>query len=419
MSLLDRQSDREAIDLQRWPDLAPPTPAPVRSAIARMILRQVAARAGIRVNLADGRAYGPLNGPAMTVRDPRAFFARLGKDGKIGFGESYMAREWEADALIDVLVALARNPRSLIPRSLQFFRRWYESRRPGYEENDRAGSARNISRHYDLSNGLFATFLDETMTYSSALFSNDSASLAQAQANKIERLLDVAGVCAGSRVLEVGTGWGELALRAARRGARVTSVTLSREQASLARQRIADAGLGERVDIRVEDYRDVTGLYDAVVSVEMIEAVGERWWPTYFSTLERRLAPGGRIGLQSILMGHESLEATKRSWTWIHKYIFPGGIIPSEQAIRDTVRAHTDLTQIDQVNFGASYATTLRLWREQFLRSLRDVADLGFDTTFCRMWEFYLAYCESGFQSGYLDVAQYVFARGSGDEATS
>jgi cyclopropane-fatty-acyl-phospholipid synthase len=349
----------------------------------------------------------------MTLRDPDAFFARLGADGKIGFGESYMAREWESSELIDVLVALARNPRSLIPRPFQILRHWYESRRPGHEENDREGAARNISRHYDLSNELFATFLDETMSYSSALFPREGVPLEEAQEYKIDRLLDAANVRSGSRVLEVGTGWGELALRAARRGARVTSVTISREQATLARQRVTEAGLDGLVDIRIEDYRDVTGLYDAVVSVEMIEAVGERWWPTYFSALERRLAPGGRIGLQSILMSHESLEATKHSWTWIHKYIFPGGIIPSERAIQETVRAHTDLVPVDSVHFGESYATTLRLWRQHFLHSLQDVANLGFDTTFCRMWEFYLAYCESGFQSGYLDVAQFVFAKGT------
>jgi cyclopropane-fatty-acyl-phospholipid synthase len=273
------------------------------------------------------------------------------------------------------------------------------------------GARRNIARHYDLSNDLFSTFLDESMSYSSALFSDEQLSLEDAQAQKIERLLDVTGVRRGTRVLEVGTGWGELARRAASRGAHVTSLTLSLEQATLARQRIADAGLSGLVDIRVEDYRDVEGTFDAIVSVEMIEAVGERWWPTYFSVLDRCLADGGRIGLQSILMAHDRLEATKSSWTWIHKYIFPGGIIPSEHAIRQTIADHTDLEIVDQLHFGDSYATTLRLWRERFLAADNDVAQFGFDAPFRRMWEFYLAYSESGFRSGYLDVAQFVMAK--------
>jgi cyclopropane-fatty-acyl-phospholipid synthase len=367
--------------------------------------------AGIRVDVPDGRHFGPTQGPTMTVLDLRSFLARIGRGGKIGFGESYMAHEWESSELVDVLEALARRAETLIPRPLQRIRRWYEARRPRTEDNDRMGARRNIARHYDLSNDLFSTFLDESMSYSSALFSDEQLSLEDAQAQKIERLLDVTGVRRGTRVLEVGTGWGELARRAASRGAHVTSLTLSLEQATLARQRIADAGLSGLVDIRVEDYRDVEGTFDAIVSVEMIEAVGERWWPTYFSVLDRCLADGGRIGLQSILMAHDRLEATKSSWTWIHKYIFPGGIIPSEHAIRQTIADHTDLEIVDQLHFGDSYATTLRLWRERFLAADNDVAQFGFDAPFRRMWEFYLAYSESGFRSGYLDVAQFVMAK--------
>ena len=410
MSVLERQEKGNYIDLHRWPALSTPRSAPIRTAVARKILARVATRSGVRVEFPLGPSYGPAGGPVMNVREPRAFLARLGRDGKIGFGESYMAREWESDDLFDVLLALARHAETLIPPPLQRLRRWYESRRPGYEDNDRVGAARNISRHYDLSNELFAAFLDETMSYSGAIFPRDEISLEEAQIYKINRLLNATNVQRGCRVLEIGTGWGELALRAARRGAHVTSVTLSREQAKVARQRVTDAGLDDLVDIRVQDYRDVEGLYDVVVSVEMIEAVGEKWWPTYFSTLQQRLVRGGRIGLQSILMAHDRLEATKRSWTWIHKYIFPGGIIPSEIAIREALRAHTDLEVVDGFRFGASYATTLRQWRERFGAAAPDVAALGFDDTFCRMWEFYLTYCESGFESGYLDVAQFVLA---------
>jgi cyclopropane-fatty-acyl-phospholipid synthase len=310
-----------------------------------------------------------------------------------------MAGDWDAPCLVDVLEAMARQIDSLIPRRIQWVRRLYERRHPDDEENNREGSRRNVARHYDLSNELFATFLDESMTYSSALFGSERESLACAQERKIGRLL------------EIGTGWGGLALQAARRGARVTTVTLSEEQATLARRRVEAAGMTPWVDIRVEDYRDVTGQFDAVISVEMIEAVGERWWPEYFRTLDERLAPSGRIGLQSILMGHDRLMATKSSWTWIHKYIFPGGLIPSEEAIRRTLAEHTGLRVVEQLRFGDSYATTLRRWRNQFDAHADVVARLGFDRTFRRMWDFYLAYSEAGFLSGYIDVAQFVLAK--------
>jgi cyclopropane-fatty-acyl-phospholipid synthase len=412
MSVVAHEPEGDTIvDLQRWPELARPKAILVRAALARALLRRVANRTGIRVELPDGSHFGRDRGPIMAVRDPEALFARLGLGGKIGFGESFMACEWDSPNLVQVLEALARHADSLVPRPLQFIRRWYEARQPNAEDNDKSGSARNIARHYDLSNELFATFLDESMSYSAALFADEHSSLVEAQAHKIERLLDATGVRRGTRLLEIGTGWGELALRAARRGAQVTSLTLSVEQATLARRRVADAGFDTLVDIRVEDYRDVTGVFDAIVSVEMIEAVGERWWPTYFRTLDRCLAPGGQIGLQSILMAHDRLEATKSSWTWIHKYIFPGGIIPSEHAIRQTVSGHTTLEIVDQFHFGDCYATTLRSWRERFLEAANDVAHLGFDPTFRRMWEFYLAYSEAGFRSGYLDVAQIVLAR--------
>jgi cyclopropane-fatty-acyl-phospholipid synthase len=322
-----------------------------------------------------------------------------------------MAGDWDAPYLADTLEAFARQIDVLVPRKLQWLRRAFERRHPAGEDNDRSGSRRNIAHHYDLSNDLFTLFLDESMTYSSALFVPGTGhTLVQAQARKIERLLDATGVGPGSRVLEIGTGWGELAVRAARRGARVTSVTLSREQATWARSRVRQAGLSATVDIRVEDYRDVTGQFDAIVSVEMLEAVGERWWPEYIRVLEDRLTPSGRIGLQTILMGHDRLLVTKRSWTWIHKYIFPGGLIPSEEAIRSTLRDHSALRVVDQLYFGESYATTLRRWRDRFEARAEQVEQLGFDGTFRRMWDFYLAYSEAGFRSGYLNVAQFVLA---------
>ena len=399
------------VDFRRWPAMRPPQPAPRRAAVARVLLRRVAYQTGVRIDFPDGRFFGPADGPVLRLVRPDAFLARVGRAGKIGFGEAYMAGDWETDDLATVLTRMASDIRTLVPPRLQWVRRFYEPRPPRHEDNDPTGSRRNISRHYDLSNELFSLFLDRTMTYSSALFEVPGESLADAQARKIERLLDVARVGPDSRVLEIGTGWGELAIRAARRGARVTTLTLSTEQAELARARVATEGLSDSVEVLIRDYRHATGAYDAVLSVEMIEAVGERWWPTYFRTLESRLVPGGRIGLQSILMRHDGMVAARNSWTWIHKYIFPGGIIPSTESIATTVADHTGLRAVERYHFGLSYAETLKLWREKFDAEEKAVDRLGFDVTFRRMWDFYLAYSEAGFRSGYLDVAQYVFEK--------
>ncbi|HVT64324.1 MAG TPA: cyclopropane-fatty-acyl-phospholipid synthase family protein [Mycobacteriales bacterium] len=408
-----RSGASAAVDVDRWPDLAAPRRAPIRSLIAKAVMARIARRAGLRVELSDGRHLGPDDGPVVQVCSPSRFFARVGRDGKIGFGEAYMAGDWDAPDLVAAITPLARDVGSLIPPRLQWIRRLYDARHPQAEDNDRRGARRNISRHYDLSNELFALFLDETMTYSSALFEqSDNETLAAAQHRKIDRLLDQAGVTHGSRVLEIGTGWGELAIRAARRGASVTTITLSSEQAALAVERAKAAGVAGLVDVRLCDYRDVPGTYDAVVSVEMIEAVGERWWPTYFDVLDQRLAPGGRVALQAIVMPHSRMLASRRSYTWIHKYIFPGGLIPSLEAIEAAIGSHTSLRLTDRMTFGPSYAETLRRWRESFDAASTEVDALGFDATFRRMWRFYLAYCEAGFRAGYLDVAQLTMTKG-------
>jgi len=226
-------------------------------------------------------------------------------------------------------------------------------------------------------------------------------------------MLDLAGAGVGTRLLEIGSGWGALAVRAGQRGARVTSITLSQEQAQLARERVAAAGLTDRVEIRVQDYREVQGSFDAIVSVEMVEAVGEAYWPDYFATLDRLLAPGGAVAIQAITMAHERVLATRRSFGWIQKYIFPGGLIPSLQAIDDTLAAHTDLRVVQQRELREHYARTLRLWRERFLAAAPELRAQGFDETFRRVWEFYLAYSEAGFRSGYLGVSQLQLTRGS------
>lgn len=402
------------IDPGRWPDVVrPPRASRLRTAVAERLVRRALARLPLRVRLA-GRGDLGLGGPLMDVTDPATFFRRIGSDGLIGFGESYMAGEWDSPDPVGVLTVLADQVATLIPPPLQRLRALWARRRPAGQLGTQEGARDNISHHYDLSNELFALFLDETLSYSAALFRGfpaEPALLPAAQHRKIDRLLDLAAVGPGTELLEIGTGWGELAIRAAARGARVVSVTLSREQRDLARRRIRDAGFEDRVDVRLCDYRDVDGVYDAVVSVEMIEAVGADFWPVYFRTLDRRLAPGGRIALQAITMPDDRMRAGRNTYTWIQKYIFPGGLLPSVEAIGEVTAAHTDLRVERCDDFGTHYAETLRLWRERFTERAADVDALGFDATFRRMWTFYLAYSEAGFRSGYLHVQQMLLTR--------
>jgi len=413
-------------------------PSGLRVALARRILTTVAGRVPVEVrlpdgtSLADGRpesggvessgvgagAAGTGDRPVIELVRPDAFFRRVADHPKIGIGEGYTAGDWRAAPGTDlaaVLLPFAERMTTAVPPLLSKLRRVVDRPLPRHERNSPSGSRRNVEAHYDLSNELFATFLDETLSYSSGLFDESlpmaGQDLAAAQQRKVRAILDLAEVRAGSRVLEIGTGWGSLAIEAARRGARVTTVTLSREQAELAHERVAAAGVTDLVEIRLEDYREVSGTFDAVVSVEMIEAVGEEYWPTYFATLDRLLARGGVAAIQAILMAHERYLATRRSYGWIQKHIFPGGMIPSLQAITETADRHTGL-RVDRVHaFGPHYAETLRRWRHAFDTAGARVAELGFDEAFRRTWEFYLAYCEAGFDAGYLDVAQLRLAR--------
>jgi cyclopropane-fatty-acyl-phospholipid synthase len=420
-----------AVDAERWPDLVHVPEVGFRARLARRIFAGAVARLPLQVVGPSGRRLGgggDPGAPVMTLRRPREFFARLGAHGLIGFGEAYQTGAWDADDLAAVLGAFARRVTDLVPRPLQRLRSFYVARFPAGEDGSRTNAQRNIERHYDLSNDLFETFLDASMTYSSAMYGPAAAAggyqpdpaastLYEAQLRKIDSVLDAAAVREGSEVLEIGSGWGALAIRAARdRGARVTTLTLSREQKELADRRIAEAGLGDRIEVRLADYREVgpprgrTG-YDAVVSVEMIEAVGERYWPAYFTTIDRLLAPGGRVAVQAITMAHQRMLATRSTYTWIQKYIFPGGLIPSVKAIENVVRTNTALRLVRRLDFGEDYARTLRTWRERFEEQWPRVAGLGFDEAFHRTWRFYLAYCEAGFESGYIGVSQLTFAR--------
>ncbi|WP_045074209.1 SAM-dependent methyltransferase [Psychromicrobium lacuslunae] len=402
-----------------WPDVAQ-APSSLRARaggpIAKSLFQGAIKRLPLEVRFPDGSVLG-LGGPRMVIADPSSFYARLAHNGLIGLGEAYMAHEWEAEDLAAVMTVFAARVSKLIPQPLQALRGAILPHQPHRERNTVSNSRNNISRHYDLSNELFAEFLDETMSYSSAYFADldapDFHLLASAQQAKIDRLLDLAGVTEGSHVLEIGTGWGELALRAAQRGARVYSVTLSSEQKELAERRIARAGFSDSVQIELLDYRKVQGTFDAIVSVEMIEAVGFEFMPDYFQTLAARLRPGGAVGLQAITIGHERMLATRNSYTWVHKYIFPGGMIPSAELIAEQ-SALNGLTVENRMAFGQHYAQTLRLWDEQFSRNAAQVDELGFDETFRRMWHFYLAYSRAGFASGYLDVQQFQLRKSKG-----
>ena len=427
MSVLDERR-REAvkaiahIDAELWPDIATVPGNRTRGRVAQVLFERVVRKLPLHVLLPDGRVLGAggLQGPVLRLRRPEAFFLRLGESGLVGFGEAYMAGDWETDDLAGVLTVFAARVGELIPPSLQRLRDVALLRHPSSDSQAKHNQKRNIERHYDLSNDLFALFLDETLTYSSALFpaqerlrpASTFDQLADASRRKVDRLLAATGGGAGTELLEIGTGWGELSLRAAGRGARVHSITLSEEQRALAIDRVRAAGLEDLVTIDLCDYRDVRGRYDAVVSVEMIEAVGYRYWPEYFAVLDRHLKPGGKVGLQAITMPHDRMLASRDTFTWIHKYIFPGGLIPSVTAIEQNVFAHTSMRVTDRFAFGQHYAETLRLWRERFESRADEVEALGFDETFRRMWSLYLAYSEAGFSSGYLDVHQLVLEKG-------
>jgi len=374
----------------------------------------------VRAFYPDGtvRGAGGPDDPALRIVRPAAFFDRLGRNPKIGLGEAYMAGDWtvaEGTDLGELLTPFAVRLTTLLPGPLTSLRRLVDQRIPDRLRNTLSGARSNVHAHYDLSNDLFAGFLDPTMSYSCAVFGGpppyDAQSLEDAQRRKIERILDLAGVTRDTRLLEIGIGWGALAIAAARRGAHVTGVTLSSEQLELAQRRVVEAGLGDRVELRLQDYRAVQGTYDAIVSVEMIEAVGAEYWPAYFGTLDRLLTPGGSIALQAILMDHDRMLATRNSFSWIQKYIFPGGLIPSRRAIEESL-ATTGLRIVADERFGLHYAETLRRWRRRFDEQWPRIRTLGFDESFRRMWELYLAYSEAGFASGYLDVGQLQLVRG-------
>jgi cyclopropane-fatty-acyl-phospholipid synthase len=390
------------------------------SSAARLILRALEGldRGRLEVTTPDGTVseFGgpPGSGPEVRVRVHNwAFFRRMLLDGDTGVGESYIRGEWEADDLVGLIRLAIANTESLEAATpLAWFGRALDLLRHRLRGNTISGSRRNIQQHYDLSNEFFALFLDPSMTYSCGFFVNSDDSLEQAQLNKYRRIAEKARLAPYDRVLEIGCGWGGFAEFAAREyGCQVTGITISEEQARYARERMRRAGLHDRVSIELVDYRQMSGRFDKIVSIEMLEAVGHEYLSVFFGKLDELLEPDGLAVVQVITIPDQRYSAYRRRPDYIQKFVFPGGHLPSLQAMVDAVAGHTGLSFDGLENIGTHYAETLRRWRLGFLERADKVRSLGFDDAFIRRWEYYLAYCEGGFADRYIYNLQFVLSR--------
>jgi cyclopropane-fatty-acyl-phospholipid synthase len=373
-------------------------------------------RGTLDITLLDGRVVrmgGLEPGPAaeMTLRS-YAFASRLINGGDIGIAEAYLNGEWDTPDLTQFLYVFCVNYELIqtmlgdkpLVRFLQIVRHWFN-------RNTRRQARRNIYAHYDIGNAFYSAWLDPSMTYSSALFEDDTADLTAAQHNKYRRLAEAIDLQPGQRLLEIGCGWGGFAEYVAKTfGAKVVGLTISKEQRDFAQKRIQEAGLNDKVEIRLQDYRDEREGYDRIASIEMIEAVGEEFWPRYFSQLRDRLLPGGLAGIQAITIRDSSFTSYRREVDFIQRYVFPGGMLPSPQILK-SLGERFGVPVIRERIFGQDYAKTLATWRNNFRSAWPNLTPLGFDERFRRLWEYYLAYCEAGFLSGNIDVRQVIFAK--------
>jgi cyclopropane-fatty-acyl-phospholipid synthase len=356
---------------------------------------------------------GSLPHAALSLSNWNVFLASM-KSGDIGFAESYIAGDWRTPSLSELLRVMIQNRR--VVEDLIYGSWWgriiYRVRHL-LNRNHKANSRKNIHAHYDLGNAFYELWLDSTMNYSSALFQGDfSLSMQEAQHAKVRRALQATDVTQGSRVLEIGCGWGALAEMATMEmGAHVTGVTLSTEQLAFANARMKWNGKADQADLRLQDYRDIDdGPYDAVCSIEMIEAVGQEYWPTYFQAISKLLKPGGKACVQSIVIDDALFDRYVKSTDFIQQYIFPGGCLPSPTEFRRQAEL-AGLKVIDELKFGPDYAETLRRWRHDFMAQESQVLTLGFDNKFLRTWEFYLAYCEAAFDEANTDVIQFTLQK--------
>ena len=384
---------------------------------AQMVLRNLAhlEHGSLALTLPDGRTFqlkGRSAGPAAAVTLHNWNLPhRAITGGTIAVAESYMDGDWDSPdvgAFLELFLVnktvgsrFSNGARGIL-RIVERFRHWRNA-------NTRSGSKRNISAHYDLGNDFYKEWLDPTMTYSSAYYGGGANDLASAQTAKYRKLAEAAGFKRDDHLLEIGCGWGGFAEFAAREiGARVTGLTISREQLAFAQERIFKAGLNERVELRFQDYRDETGHYDGIASIEMFEAVGEKYWPVYFDKVRQCLKPGGAAGLQIITIQPESYREYRSNPDFIQKYVFPGGMLPTREHLVDLGR-RVGLQMTSDFGFGLDYARTLAEWRERFWAVWHKVRPLGFDERFKRLWEFYFFYCEAGFRARNIDVRQVVF----------
>jgi cyclopropane-fatty-acyl-phospholipid synthase len=404
--------------VERGAAAAPRTSPGPLGAISRRVLERALSgieHGALELRAPDGtRRFGdPAAEPIVfEVRDPR-FFARLARSGRLAIGEGYQAGEWSSPDLPGIVALLARNqdqvfgrpplslltglgrvvPRIELPRGLR-------------------RAERDVHAHYDLGNAFFSLWLDDSMTYSCALFESPDSTLVEAQQAKYRSLAEATRIGPDDHVLEIGTGWGGFALHLAReRGCRVTTATISREQHALASRRVQEAGLAERIEVVYSDYRLLEGSYSRIVSIEMIEAIGHKQLGTYFAAIDRLLAPDGFAGVQSILVPDQRYDAYRRQRDWIRKHIFPGGMLPSLEAIATAARSSSDLMVHEVREIGPHYARTLREWRERFLMRRAELDALGLDLRFQRTWEYYLAFCEAAFATHALRDAQLILTR--------
>lgn len=395
-----------------------PIPSVLDNFARRVVLQQMACLENGNLQLVEGAqsiTFGEVAAQAelharIEVLDP-SFYSDIAFGGSVGAGEAYMRGSWQCDDLVSLVRILLRNRQVLdnmetgtawLTLSIQRFFHWIN-------RNTRSGARRNISAHYDLGNDFFALWLDETMMYSSAMFEHEDQSLADAQQHRLDVVCKKLSLGPDDHIIEIGTGWGGFAIHAAQKyGCRVTTTTISKQQYEMASRRVKQAGLQDRVELLLEDYRDLEGGYDKLVSIEMIEAIGSDQYDTYFGQCSRLLKPGGRMLIQAITIDDDQYTYAQKNVDFIQRYIFPGSCLPSLAVMTETIARVGDMLVTDVEDIGRDYALTLNHWRRNFFEHIHEVIDMGYPEEFIWMWEFYLCYCEGGFIEGAISDVHLV-----------